>query len=886
LAPRRAICYWLLVLLFLSFAPAARAFVITRTSSPIFYIDTSVTPALRGMYVAYQINNNSGANHPDLWVRIDSFSGGVVTLGPSEDGLHHLGPLAPGQTKTAFFFVQASGATATPQAHTIRIYPTRPPASELQNQSFSMTVEETIQANPNVVTTVLAGPNPPQLGGLVSVTVQGSSGTIGDARIMAFNPAAYLSWRADAFELVATTLTLSGGNSGTYNDTLYLVAANASDTAYTAAYTYRAVGTTTTPTPISPISFITSGQQIKHTRVNNFAQFDPILPTENRLTVGKTATPTLSANNGPITFTLIATNGGTVETVLEDFADTLPATPGSPTYLPGSSRYNGVTIADPAISGSTLTWIGSFAVPAGATRSLTFQVNLPTVNGTYTNRAVAHISATQIDTTLAVGDNAPAVATVLLRIPIVSGFVYLDANRNLQRDTGEAGSGLALFAKLVRITPPGGPALQAVSVNAASGSYGFTNVTPGTYFIVVDDNGALGDVTPNLPAGWIGMEMPNQIRTNVVITAGDLPDQNFGLLNGTTISGRVFRDTGAGGGVANDGVLNGAEVGIAGVTVRLAGNSGATNYDTAITDGNGTYMLFIPALLTNGTVLAVIETNPGGFLSTGGSVGNTGGAYNRPTDTILFTLGAGTTYAGLNFGEVPPNSFVPNGTQSGLPGTFVVYAHIFTAGSAGQVSFAASNLPNPVVAGWTQVLYRDANCNGQLDPGDPLLGNLIAVTAGQQICLLVRESIPLLAPFNASDTVSIRADFDYVGASPALGTNHVVTDVTFVGNPTTAGLTLIKSADKAAARPGESITYTITYANTSSESLQNIILYDSTPAYTTFLSATNGPLSTNLTAVAINAPAIGGNGGVRWAFSGSLAPGRSGTVMFSVAITQ
>jgi hypothetical protein len=184
-----------------------------------------------------------------------------------------------------------------------------------------------------------------------------------------------LSWRPDAFELVATTVTLTGGNTGTYNDTLYLIAGNTSDTDYTAIYTYRAVGTTTTPTPISPISFITSGQQIKHTRVNNFAQFDPILPTENRLTVGKTATPTQSASNGPITFSLIITNSGTVDAIVEDFTDTLPTTPGSPIYLPGSSRYNGVSIADPTILGSALTWIGSFAIPAGTTRSLTFQVN-------------------------------------------------------------------------------------------------------------------------------------------------------------------------------------------------------------------------------------------------------------------------------------------------------------------------------------------------------------------------------------------------------------------------------------------------------------------------------------------------------------------------------
>jgi uncharacterized repeat protein (TIGR01451 family) len=184
------------------------------------------------------------------------------------------------------------------------------------------------------------------------------------------------------------------------------------------------------------------------------------------------------------------------------------------------------------------------------------------------------------------------------------------------------------------------------------------------------------------------------------------------------------------------------------------------------------------------------------------------------------------------------------------------------------------------------VLYRDANCNGQLDSADPVLINPIAVAAGQPLCILVKEFIPLIAPFDAEDVVTVRANFDYLGASPALSASQVVTDVTTVGNPTTAGLTLLKSADKASARPGETITYTITYANTSSGSLTNLVLYDSTPAYTTFLSATNGPLSTNLTSVVLAAPSVGGVGPLRWTFTGSLAPGRNGVVTFRVAITQ
>jgi len=552
----------------------------------------------------------------------------------------------------------------------------------------------------------------------------------------------------------------------------------------------------------------------------------------------------------------------------------------------GSSRYNGVSIAEPTISGASLTWIGTFALPAGTTRTLTFQVNLPPNNGTYTNRAIAHIGSSQIDTTLVMDDNVPAVATVLVRIPLVSGAVYLDSNRNYQRDAGENGPGLSLFAKLVSATSPGGPALQAVSVNGSTGAYGFTNVAPGAFLIVVDDNNSLSDVTPNIPAGWIGTEMPNQVRTNVVVTSVDLPEQDFGLIKGTIVSGRVFSDTGVSGGSANDGVMNGGEAGIPGVTVRLTNNSAATNYDLAVTDGNGNYTLLVPAPITNGTVLQIIEVNPGGFLSSGASVGNTAGSYNRTNDRVTFTFTTSVTYSGVNFGDVPANSFVPNNTQSALPGGFVVYAHLFTAGSAGQVTFTTTNLSTPGLAGWTQLLYRDANCNGQLDPTDPVLNAPVNVTAGQVVCLLVRESIPLNAPFNGQDVVTVRADFAYTGANPALNSSHVVADTTLVGNPSTAGLTLIKSADKVAARPGESITYTITYANTSSGSLTNIILSDFTPAYTTFLSATNGPLSTNLTGLVITAPPSGGTGPVRWTFNGALAPGRSGTVTFSVAITQ
>jgi uncharacterized repeat protein (TIGR01451 family) len=762
---RFALCFVAIAIL----ASPVQAFVITRTSSSILYIDTGITPTLQAMYVSYQINNNSGVSYPDLWARLDSFTGGIISLALGEDGLVHIGPLAPGETKTAYFYLQASAATLSPQTHTIRLYATRPPATELANATFAMTAEQTIQALANKVDTVVTGPTPPELGGIVTMTVSGDTGTIGGAGIMAFSPAAYLNWRPEAFELLSSEITFSGGNTGTYRDQLLIIASSSSATLYVATYRFRAVNMTTAPTVVSPIGHINSGTQIKHTTTGNYGTFPPIQPPANWFTMGKSANPAQLTSAGPVTFTLSATNSGTYEAMLEDFVDTLPATPAGVTYIAGSSRYNGVAIADPSISGSTLTWVGNLIVPAAAARSLTFQANFPSTTGWYTNRAVAHVGNTQIDTTSSTTDNSPAAAAVLVR----------------------------------------------------------------------------------------------------------------GIIR---VSGRVHQDNGAGGGIANDGILNGGETGLNGVTVRLTDGTGTTVLDTTSTAATGTYTLTIPNSVTLGAQLRVIEVNPSGYLSTGGSPGNSGGSYDRPTDTVAFVLGL-TNYQNVNFADVPENSFLNDSQQTGLPGLFVLHPHTYVSRTAGQISFTLASIPNPNVAGWNSIIYLDANCNGQLDATEQPLNTAVNVAAGSQTCILIKDFIPATAPFNAQNQITVTASFAYTGTSPALTRTASRTALTIVGNPTTAGLTLNKSVDKASAFPGEIITYTIVYANNSSEALNNIVIFDNTPAYTTFLDAATPPLPPNLTSVAITAPSAGQTGSIRWIFTGLLVPGQSGTVTFRVAVS-
>ncbi|WP_162522279.1 hypothetical protein, partial [Xylella fastidiosa] len=72
-----------------------------------------------------------------------------------------------------------------------------------------------------------------------------------------------------------------------------------------------------------------------------------------------------------------------------------------------------------------------------------------------------------------------------------------------------------------------------------------------------------------------------------------------------TVSGRVFLDNGTGGGVANDGILNGGETPLSGVPVRLTNCAAgaATVYASALTDGTGSYSFSVPTTTAVGAAL-------------------------------------------------------------------------------------------------------------------------------------------------------------------------------------------------------------------------------------------------------------------------------------------
>jgi uncharacterized repeat protein (TIGR01451 family) len=142
--------------------------------------------------------------------------------------------------------------------------------------------------------------------------------------------------------------------------------------------------------------------------------------------------------------------------------------------------------------------------------------------------------------------------------------------------------------------------------------------------------------------------------------------------------------------------------------------------------------------------------------------------------------------------------------------------------------------------------------------------------------------VRVYAPANAApgnnDITTLTAQFTYTGASPALSQTLTQTDTTTV--QANSGLQLSKAVDRATAKKGDILTYTITYSNNSSGPISNIVIYDTTPAFTTFVGQSHGPLPNNISSISANVT----GGTIRWTLSGALLPAQSGTVSFQVQL--
>jgi SdrD B-like domain/Secretion system C-terminal sorting domain len=178
-----------------------------------------------------------------------------------------------------------------------------------------------------------------------------------------------------------------------------------------------------------------------------------------------------------------------------------------------------------------------------------------------------------------------------------------------------------------------------------------------------------------------------------------------------SIGNTIWFDNGLGGGTPGNGVQDGTEPGVAGVTVILYASDGITVIATTVTDANGNYIFTNLPALTN-YIIGI--TPPAGtiFTTTTGTTtadGNsdvdatlTNATYGKTT--LINTGAAGTQIIGIDAGIISQ----PAGTAS-------LGDRVWNDNGGGVLTNNGTQDANePGIAGVTVKLYEDANGDGVL----------------------------------------------------------------------------------------------------------------------------------------------------------------------------
>ncbi len=283
--------------------------------------------------------------------------------------------------------------------------------------------------------------------------------------------------------------------------------------------------------------------------------------------------------------------------------------------------------------------------------------------GTFNGRTVAGSaggSVTAVGTTpsaisgivLAAGQNGVNNNFGELPAAQISGRVWTDGNNNGVVDSGE--TGIAGVVLNLTGTDDLGATVSVTVTTAADGTWTFTGLRPGTY-TVTEPTQPAGTLNGRTLAGSTGgtptgvATLPSAI-TGIVVSAGQVSSNNlFGEISGAQINGRVWTDSN------NNGLIDGTETGLVGVTITLSGTNdlgAAVNLSTT-TAADGSYSF---AGLRPGTYAVLEPTQPAGTLNgrtVAGTAGGTAtGLSTLPSGISGIVLIAGQNAAANNFGEI------------------------------------------------------------------------------------------------------------------------------------------------------------------------------------------------------------------------------------------
>ncbi|MDT8333626.1 SdrD B-like domain-containing protein [Roseomonas gilardii] len=165
----------------------------------------------------------------------------------------------------------------------------------------------------------------------------------------------------------------------------------------------------------------------------------------------------------------------------------------------------------------------------------------------------------------------------------LGGNVFVDVNGNGLQDAGEGG----LAGVAVRLLDAAGNDTGRAATTDASGQYLFSDLVPGTYAVAFGRPAAQQFTLANIGANDAVDSDADRAtgRTASIILAAGADDRSLdaGLYVPASIGDRVFHDLNA------NGIQDGGEPGLAGITLRLIDAVGNT-VATRTTDGSGAYL--------------------------------------------------------------------------------------------------------------------------------------------------------------------------------------------------------------------------------------------------------------------------------------------------------